>query len=62
MLGFTIATPLALGSRMALIPAAVCVLILLLRTILEDRTLQAELDGYGQYAQHVRYRLIPGIW
>ena len=32
------------------------------RTAMEDRTLQAELDGYQTYAQNVRYRLIPGIW
>jgi protein-S-isoprenylcysteine O-methyltransferase Ste14 len=32
------------------------------RTILEDRTLQNELPGYAEYARRVRYRLIPGIW
>jgi protein-S-isoprenylcysteine O-methyltransferase Ste14 len=35
---------------------------LLIRTSLEDRTLQNELDGYDNYAQRVRFRLIPGIW
>jgi protein-S-isoprenylcysteine O-methyltransferase Ste14 len=29
---------------------------------LEDRTLQAELEGYGEYAGRVRYRLFPGVW
>ena len=33
-----------------------------IRTSLEDRTLQAELEGYKEYAQRVRYRLIPGVW
>jgi protein-S-isoprenylcysteine O-methyltransferase Ste14 len=29
---------------------------------LEDRTLQAELPGYAEYAWRVRYRLLPGVW
>jgi protein-S-isoprenylcysteine O-methyltransferase Ste14 len=33
-----------------------------IRTVLEDRTLQAELPAYREYAQEVRYRLVPGIW
>jgi len=33
-----------------------------IRTALEGRTLQKELDGYREYAGRVRYRLIPGIW
>jgi len=32
------------------------------RTSREDRTLQAELDGYADYACRVRRRLIPGVW
>jgi len=35
---------------------------LAIRTALEDRTLQNELGGYREYAQRVRYRLLPGIW
>jgi len=37
-------------------------LILIVRTLLEDRTLQTELPGYKEYAQHVRFKLIPGVW
>ena len=40
---------------------SVC-LLLVVRTILEDRTLRDELPGYEEYAQRVRYRLIPGVW
>lgn len=54
--------PLALGSYWALIPAAVASLVLIVRTALEDRMLQAELEGYQEYAERVRYRLIPGVW
>ncbi len=37
-------------------------IISVIRTALEDRTLQNELPGYQDYAQRVRYRLIPGIY
>lgn len=53
---------LQLGSWWALIPAAVIVIVFVIRTALEDRTLQAELPGYTAYAQRVRYRLVPGVW
>ncbi len=53
---------LALGSVWTLIPAAVALVIAVIRTALEDRTLQEELPGYRDYAQRVRYRLIPGIY
>ncbi len=54
--------PLALGSYWALIPTAMTSLVLVLRTVWEDRTLQHELPGYKEYARRVRYRLIPGMW
>jgi protein-S-isoprenylcysteine O-methyltransferase Ste14 len=56
-----LATPLLLGSWLALIPQAVAAGLLVLRTYLEDRTLQAELPGYAEYARKVRKRLCP-IW
>jgi len=34
----------------------------LFRTMLEDRTLHSELDGYPEYSSRVRFRLLPGIW
>jgi protein-S-isoprenylcysteine O-methyltransferase Ste14 len=57
-----IAVPLMLGSLWALILAVVGVGVAVLRTALEDRTLQNELEGYREYASRVRYRLIPGVW
>jgi len=59
---FTVAAPLLLGSLWALIPAMITMCLLVVRTVLEDRTLHDELDGYSEYAQRVRYRLLPGIW
>jgi protein-S-isoprenylcysteine O-methyltransferase Ste14 len=53
---------LALGSLWAIIPAGLIACLLVVRTVLEDRTLQDELPGYKEYAQRVRYRLLPGIW
>lgn len=53
---------LALGSVWTLVPAAVALIIAVIRTVLEDQTLQEELPGYRDYAQRVRYRLIPGIY
>ncbi len=43
-------------------PGVLGALLLILRTALEDRTLLEELDGYEEYAQQVRYRLLPGVW
>jgi protein-S-isoprenylcysteine O-methyltransferase Ste14 len=54
--------PLALGSLWALIPAVMLCPLLVTRTVLEDRTLQNELPGYKEYAERVRYRLLPGVW
>jgi protein-S-isoprenylcysteine O-methyltransferase Ste14 len=55
-------TPLALGSWLALLPGVVVVVLYVIRTALEDRTLQEELEGYTEYTQTVRYRLVPGVW
>ena len=53
---------LALSSLWTLIPAVVALVITVIRTWLEDRTLQEELPGYQDYARRVRYRLFPGIY
>ena len=62
MAAFTLATPLILDSRWAFMPAAVTVAATVVRTMLEDRTLQAELAGYSDYAGRVRSRLVPWLW
>ena len=53
---------LAFGSVWTLIPAAVALIIAVIRTALEDKTLKRELPGYRDYARRVHYRLIPGIY
>jgi protein-S-isoprenylcysteine O-methyltransferase Ste14 len=56
------AVPLVLGSAWAFVPAFVTAILFVVRTALEDRTLRSELPGYDDYAQHTRYRLLPGVW
>jgi len=53
---------LALGSWLALVPVVLIAATVVVRTALEDRALQTELDGYREYARRVRYRLLPGVW
>jgi protein-S-isoprenylcysteine O-methyltransferase Ste14 len=57
-----LATPFFLDSWCTLVPAVFLVVVLVIRTGLEDRTLQEELPGYREYTKKVRYRLIPGLW
>lgn len=57
-----LATPVFLDSVWAFLPALAITVLLVVRTRLEDRTLQDELDGYRDYARQVRYRLLPGVW
>ncbi len=61
-LAWILAIPLLLASAWAFFPALAAVVGLLIRTALEDRTLQAELPGYSEYASRVRFRLLPGLW
>jgi protein-S-isoprenylcysteine O-methyltransferase Ste14 len=54
--------PLVVGSFYAFFPVLLYGAMMVLRTQLEDRTLQGELEGYAEYARRVRYRLLPGVW
>ena len=59
---YNIVTPFVLSSFWGLIPAVIAVVLLFIRTYLEDKTLQRELEGYTDYTNETRYRLLPGIW
>jgi protein-S-isoprenylcysteine O-methyltransferase Ste14 len=59
---YELAVPLLLASWWSLIFGGIGAILLVIRTILEDQTLLAELNGYNDYAQKVRYRLLPGVW
>ncbi|MGD2094313.1 MAG: isoprenylcysteine carboxylmethyltransferase family protein [Phycisphaerales bacterium] len=54
--------PLFLGSGLAFIPVGVLIIVLVIRTVFEDRMLHCELPGYEEYAKKTRYRLLPGVW
>jgi protein-S-isoprenylcysteine O-methyltransferase Ste14 len=54
--------PFLLDSGWAFLPAVLSNAILVIRTDLEDKTLQNELEGYRDYARRVPYRLLPGVW
>lgn len=59
---YQLATPPALDSLWAFVPAGLTIAVTVMRTSLEDRTLQQELAGYADYAGRVRFRLLPGLW
>jgi len=58
----TVSTPLIIGSVFGLVAAGIVVILIFIRTALEDKTLHNELDGYSDYAHRVRYRLLPRVW
>ncbi|HUE35254.1 MAG TPA: isoprenylcysteine carboxylmethyltransferase family protein [Mycobacterium sp.] len=54
--------PLALGSYWGLIVLILGLLVLVFRIRDEEKMLNQELAGYSEYAQRVRYRLMPYVW
>jgi protein-S-isoprenylcysteine O-methyltransferase Ste14 len=59
---FAISIPLLFGSLFSFAVVGIYFFLIIVRTLLEDKTLQKELDGYKDYTKEVRYRLFPGIW
>jgi protein-S-isoprenylcysteine O-methyltransferase Ste14 len=55
-------TPLILDSPWAFIPAVLSIILIVIRTALEDSTLQKELPGYLEYVSRVGYKLVPWVW
>jgi protein-S-isoprenylcysteine O-methyltransferase Ste14 len=62
MIIYNLATPVIFGSLWAFLPAGIMVILFVVRIILEDSTLKTKLEGYREYAERVRFRLIPFIW
>jgi protein-S-isoprenylcysteine O-methyltransferase Ste14 len=54
--------PLILGSLWGLIPFAIYPVVIIIRIINEEKVLTDGLDGYAEYKEKVKYRLIPFIW
>ena len=59
---FVLMIPVLLGSLWALVPAGFAVVVFVVRTAMEDKFLHKNLKGYADYADRVRYRLVPGVW
>ena len=57
-----LATPISLGTLYALFMSGITTILFIIRTSLEDKTLKNELAGYLEYANKVKYKLIPFIW
>ncbi|MEZ4591596.1 MAG: isoprenylcysteine carboxylmethyltransferase family protein [Chloroflexota bacterium] len=57
-----LATPIFLAANWAFVPVLFISAVLVVRTAREDQMLQTQLPGYREYAQRVRYRLLPGVW
>ncbi len=62
VLVFYLASPIALGSWWAFLPALTFVPILVVRILNEEQVLERDLPGYREYKLKTRYRLLPGIW
>ena len=54
--------PLVLGSIWALIPFAINIPVIVIRTLDEERLLKAELEGYTDYCSRVKWRILPLVW
>ena len=57
-----IASPLALGSYWAVIPSFLIIPLLVARISNEEKVLRRELEGYQEYVDKTKYRLVPVIW
>ena len=53
---------MTLGSWWSLVPVIPVIVLILRRTVIENRFLHQQLEGYREYAARVRYRLVPGVW
>ena len=54
--------PIALGSGISLIPAAIGTLAILIRIKFEEKMLIEGMEGYDDYRNRVKYKLIPKIY
>jgi len=62
MIVTAIGIPLILGSLWGFIPSIISIVLTLIRTSIEDKTLLNELNGYREYSHKTRYKLFPYIW
>jgi protein-S-isoprenylcysteine O-methyltransferase Ste14 len=53
---------LLFGSLWSILPITILIIIHLVRTYKEDKTLVKDLNGYQEYSLKTKYRLIPYLW
>lgn len=54
--------PLLFGSLWSVIPIGLSIILFIIRTNLEDKTLKNELTGYLEYSGKTQYKIIPFVW
>jgi protein-S-isoprenylcysteine O-methyltransferase Ste14 len=59
---WAIATALMFGTLAVGFVSLAIIVVICIRTFLEDKMLIVELDGYAEYSKKVKYRLFPFIW
>jgi protein-S-isoprenylcysteine O-methyltransferase Ste14 len=59
---YFLGAPLLLGSWWGLLPVPFFMAGLGVRAVREERVMRQALQGYDDYANRVRYRLLPGVW
>lgn len=62
LIGSILAYPFILGSWWGFVLSGILAILIVIRTAQEDSMLKNELRGYREYANQVKYRLIPLIW
>lgn len=62
VLALYMASPVALGSYVAVLPFLLIIPIFIFRILNEEEVLRRDLPGYAGYCGKTRYRLLPYIW
>jgi protein-S-isoprenylcysteine O-methyltransferase Ste14 len=58
----SIGFPLLFGSLWSIFPVGFLIILHILRTQWEDKTLTDELSGYREYSLKTRYKILPFVW
>jgi protein-S-isoprenylcysteine O-methyltransferase Ste14 len=54
--------PVLIGSSFGVLVGCALTVLLMARILGEEAMLTRELEGYQEYTQEVRYRLVPFLW
>lgn len=62
IISYYLMMPMVIGSWISMIPVLLTAILMVIRTIKEDRLLKEKLMGYQDYALRVTSRLVPHLW